>query len=523
MASTMASRESDGVAPAVSVRRRPRSLGWYAAVAAGVIFLVFGAGGGVTVFLIRRGGGPGSAARGAGALLLLLALAGATLGGLFLWLRTRLAGDLGRLVRLVERADPEGGEPTALSPLRVAEYERLRLAVHEFFPRLRASRARQEEVEETLGYVVEHAGDAILVLDREHRILSWSPGGEEIFGFAPREMTGAPYAIFTPGGEEEAELVAPLAPGARVRDFRTRRLRSDGRQLDVSITRSRVPVPAGGEDRFVEIVRDVSATRRLEEDLLRSEKMAAVGKISSKVVHEIRNPLASIILNVDLLRESLDEPGSVPEAETRETLDVIKREVRRLSQITEEYLQFSRLPRAAFRSERVNDIVVELADFVRPLIARKGVQLVLTLDEADPEAICDATLLRQALLNLLRNAVDAVDEDTGRIQVSTRALDDGEADPAGGRSVEISVEDDGCGIPEELRERIFEPFFTTKRDGTGLGLALVRRAVEEHGGQIRCVSLPGKGTAFRVRIGRASAGHLPPGPRDLQTPGRQEV
>jgi PAS domain S-box-containing protein len=503
----------------VSARRRSRPLGWYAAVTAVGVFVVLISGGGVIVLLLLRAGGTWSATQGTGALLLLFGLMGAAFGGLFLWLRRRLVDDLDRLVRLVERADPEGGGPAALSPMRVAEFERLRLAMHGFFPRLRASRARQEEVEETLDYVLEHAGDAILVLDRDHRILSWNPGGEEIFGFTPGEMTGGLYTVFTPTLEEEAELTAPLAPGARVRDFRTRRRRSDGRLLDVSITRSRVPVPAGGEDRFVEIIRDVSATRRLEEDLLRSEKMAAVGKISSKVVHEIRNPLASINLNVDLLRESLDDPGSAPEAETREILGVIKREVRRLSQITEEYLQFSRLPRAAFRPERVNDIVVELADFVRPLIARKGVQLVLTLDEADPEAICDATLLRQALLNLLRNAVDAVEEGTGRIQVATRALEDEEADPVTGRSVEISVEDDGCGIAEELRERIFEPFFTTKRDGTGLGLALVRRAVEEHGGETRCVSLPGKGTAFHVRIGRAPAGYRPLGPKDRQGPG----
>jgi PAS domain S-box-containing protein len=503
----------------VRARRRSRSLRWYAAVAAVGVFVVLLSGGGLIVLLLLRAGGTWSAMQGTGVLLLLFGLTGVAIGGLFLWLRRRLVGDLDRLVRLVERADQEGGGPAALSPLHVAEFERLRLAVHGFFPRLRASRARQEEVEETLDYVLEHAGDAILVLDRDHRILSWNPGGEEIFGFTPGEMTGALYTVFTPTLKEETELTAPLAPGARVRDFRTRRRRSDGRLLDVSITRSRVPVPAGGEDRFVEIIRDVSATRRLEEDLLRSEKMAAVGKISSKVVHEIRNPLASINLNVDLLRESLEGSGSAPETETREILGVIKREVRRLSQITEEYLQFSRLPRAAFRPERVNDIVIELADFVRPLIARKGVQLVLTLDEADPEAICDATLLRQALLNLLRNAVDAVEEGIGRIQVATRALEDKDADPGTGRSVEISVEDDGCGIAEDLRERVFEPFFTTKRDGTGLGLALVRRAVEEHGGETRCVSLPGKGTTFHVRIGRAPAGYRPFASADRQVPG----
>jgi len=153
---------------------------------------------------------------------------------------------------------------------------------------------------------------------------------------------------------------------------------------------------------------------------------------------------------------------------------------------------------------------VELSDFVRPLIGRKGVRLTLNLDEEDPEAVCDATLLRQALLNLLRNAVDAVEEGQGEIQMSTRLVREPETGPAAGppagmltppaAEVEISVEDNGCGIPEELIAEIYDPFFTTKKDGTGLGLALVQRAVLEHGGRIRCASLVGKGTTFRLAI-----------------------
>jgi PAS domain S-box-containing protein len=369
-----------------------------------------------------------------------------------------------------------------------------------------AGRGRSRPQVRDLGPILEHAADAVLLLDGERRILAWNRAAEEIFAVAPGEMQGMPYARLVPGGQEEAELLAPLPPGEKVKDLRTRRRRGDGAILDVSLTRSRLPEATGTEERFVEILRDISATRRLEEDLLRSEKMAAVGKISSKVVHEIRNPLASINLNVDLLLQGPGAGGEDPEA--REILQVIKREVRRLSQITEEYLQFSRLPRAAFRGERVNDILIELSDFARPLISRKGVRLTLLLDEADPEAVCDATLLRQALLNLLRNSVDATVEGEGAIQMATRLRPQAE----GGSTVEISVEDNGCGIPRDLLERIYEPFFTTKKDGTGLGLALVQRAVEEHRGSIRCESLPGKGTIFRLVIPCA-----PPPARSPQT------
>lgn len=513
-------------------RKRPRSIHSYAArVAAGVIAVLV-AGAAVILGLLAASPEGVPLAQAALVLGLLIAVTAALLSWIFIRTRRRLIGELNALVRIVERSDPEAGTSGAAPAFEIEEFSRLYRAFIAFFARFTASRARQEQAEETLGYILRHAADAILVLDRDGKVLSWNRGAEETLGFSAEEMEGAPYARLAPGGELEPELRVALAPGERVGDLRTQRRRRDGRMIDVSLTRSRVPVPSGGEDRFVEILRDISATRRLEDDLLRSEKMAAVGKISSKVVHEIRNPLASINLNVDLLLESQAAAPAAVDPEAREILGAIKREIRRLSHITEEYLQFSRLPRAAFQRERVNDLLVELSDFVRPLIGRKGVRLTLNLDEEDPEAVCDATLLRQALLNLLRNAVDAVEEGQGEIQMSTRLLRPPEIGPAAGPSatatgpsagslagspmppagppagvlmppaaeVEISVEDNGCGIPEELLAEIYDPFFTTKKDGTGLGLALVQRAVLEHGGRIRCASLVGKGTTFRLAI-----------------------
>ncbi len=568
--------------------RRTHSLYWHGAVAVAGVVAILIAGAVVILHLIHgasagSGGIPAAtggsgmeqarAIRLLGGLVLLTAL---FLAGIFRWIRHRILDELESLVALVEEEDPDRPGGRVLPPMGVGEFERLRQAFTRFLGRFAASRARQEEAEGTLGSVVEHAADAILVLDRSHRIVSWNRGAEETFGFPPSEIVGQPYASLIPVGDEEPELSTPLAPGSTVKDLRTRRLRRDGSTIDVSLTRSRIPASEDREERIVEIVRDISATRRLEEELLRTEKMAAVGKISSKVVHEIRNPLASINLNVDLIRDFLiGSPGGAdPEAE--EVVGAIKREIRRLSQITDEYLQFSRLPLAAFRRERVNDILVELYDFMRPSIHKKGIRLVLNLDERDPEAVCDATLLRQALLNLLRNAVDATEGQRGQIQIGTRAISleeaaelglvgpepgrghgaepepEPEPDPGrgpktgpGSRSgpessatggeksdtarrgngagtddaeeamvgpgavgdgsesyagVEISVADNGRGIPGDQLNRIFEPFFTTKKDGTGLGLALVMRAVEEHRGKIACMSVPGRGTTFRLIV-----------------------
>ncbi len=427
------------------------------------------------------------------------------LAGVFTWSRRRVLGAVDALVTRIEAADPERPDRVELPSLAVQEIERLRQAFARFFDRFAAGKVRQAEAEGTLGQVLRDAADAIMVLDRDHRVLQWNRGAEETFGYVASEIVGQPYAMLCPSGEEEPAFALP---GQAVKDLRTRRRRKDGEVIDVSVARSRLSFSREGEERYVEIARDISIKRRLEQELMQSEKMAAVGKISSKVVHEIRNPLAAINLNVDLLGETLENQSALAakhgidfDPEAGEILDILKRETVRLSQIAEEYLQFSRLPRAAFREEAINPIVTELCGFLRPELERRRIVLRLELDPSEPRAVCDATLVRQALLNLLRNAVDAVKSGQGMVTIATRAAGSG---PESG--VEIEVRDNGRGIDSGERARLFEPFFTTKKDGTGLGLALVQRAAEEHGGTIICVSTRGEGASFRLTLPREPEG-----------------
>lgn len=429
----------------------------------------------------------------------LVAATGAFLLGISLWIRARIVRGVEALVGQIEAADPDHPERNALRVSTVLEIERLRGTFSRFFERFAQGRARQTEAEGALGHVLRDASDAILVLDRERTILQWNRGAEETLGYLAAEVLGRPYTILLPS--EESGALAEDATASK--DLRTRRRRKDGTVIDVSLARSRMALPPGGEERVVEILRDVSSTRRLEEELLRSEKMAAVGKISSKVVHEIRNPLAAINLNVDLLAESLQAAGAtLVDPEAHEILDILKRETRRLSQIADEYLQFSRLPPAAMREESINQIVRELSNLLRPELARRGVRLELELDPADPPTRCDASMVRQALLNLVRNAVDAVEPRIGQVTLGTRRESDG--------TTLVEVRDNGRGIRAEDQARIFDPFYTTKRDGTGLGLALVLRAATEHEGRVVCRSTPGQGATFVLCLPSARAGSPSP-------------
>jgi signal transduction histidine kinase len=227
---------------------------------------------------------------------------------------------------------------------------------------------------------------------------------------------------------------------------------------------------------------------RQRQDLLRAERLAAVGRISAQITHEIRNPLNAIGLNTELLAEELAGGGS---AEARQLVAAIGREVDRLNGVAEEYLRFARLPKPAKAREDLNEILGGLLDFIGPELSAARVRLVRELAPSLPTLLGDEGQLRAAFLNLLRNSREAMPSG-GTIEVRTRLAADG--------ALEAEVRDTGGGIPAEDLPRIFDPFYSTKERGTGLGLAFTMQVLKEHGGGIRCESAVGSGTTFVVRL-----------------------
>jgi signal transduction histidine kinase len=231
------------------------------------------------------------------------------------------------------------------------------------------------------------------------------------------------------------------------------------------------------------------AVEERERELVRSERLAAIGKMAAMITHEVRNPLSSIGLNTELLEEELGDNAS---SDARELCRSIHREVDRLTAITEEYLAFARLPKPKIAREAVNALADQLASFVREDLAAKKVELVLQLGAGEPTALVDAAQLRQCLINLVRNAADAViAKGGGRVTLRTKT--------AGDRVV-IEVEDEGTGIPADVLARMFDPFFSTKEGGSGLGLALTQQIVKDHGGDLAVSSTVGRGTTVTVSV-----------------------
>jgi signal transduction histidine kinase len=278
----------------------------------------------------------------------------------------------------------------------------------------------------------------------------------------------------------------------------------------LAVLRRRARQVAGGEyaqrtgvtshDEIGDLAREfdamADAIQEREQKLIRSERLATVGRMAAQIAHEVRNPLSSIGLNAELLGDELGAQAD----EARRLVASIIGEVDRLTEITETYLRFTRLPRPKLEREDLGALVESVIALARGEIAQEGIALAVDVAPDLPEVSADEAQLRQALLNLIRNAREALAG--AAIKKLGIAVTAGRQEP---RRVVVRVSDSGAGIGERDLGKIFDPFFSTKAQGTGLGLALVQQIVVDHGGQIDVESAPGRGTTFTLTFPVAAA------------------
>ena len=224
------------------------------------------------------------------------------------------------------------------------------------------------------------------------------------------------------------------------------------------------------------------------ERLVRSERLATAGKMAAQVTHEIRNPLSSLGLNAELLEDELAGAPDRPEA--RALLRAMQDEIERLTGITESYLQFARLPAPELERADLNQTVEAALEFMRSELSDARIETVARLATDPRPALFDRGQIRQALVNLLRNAREAMPEG-GRVEVTTWSDE---------RGAGLEVADNGPGIPADIAAHIFDSFYTTKSGGTGLGLSVVHQICLAHGGDVRYEENPGGGSRFAITL-----------------------
>lgn len=322
---------------------------------------------------------------------------------------------------------------------------------------------------------------------------------QAIAGFAREEQRAVWGAIVLASVAMIIGFALALGTGRLLRPLRT--LRGGVERIARGQYDQPVEVTGPGElaALAVEFNRMAEAIRRRDEqlsaqqkELLHQERLATVGRMSAQITHELRNPLSSIGLNSELLMEALEpradgQPGDLEDA--RGLLVSIIREVERLREITEEYLRFARLPRPERTAVDLNQLVTELLEFLRTELEQAGVRARLDPDRAGRPAFVDPNQVRAALLNLMRNAREALDGRPGHVVVRVRTL---------GEQATLEVTDDGPGMTPDALAHLFEPFYSTKPQGTGLGLSMVRKIAQAQEGEVAVESAPGRGTTVRL-------------------------
>ncbi len=410
------------------------------------------------------------------ALVVGLALAGITLRSL-----RQISAGVERLTRgeeheplAVERGD-ELGELAAKLNL-------LGEQMHEHRAQLLGEKARLEQTIRVLQ-------DAVLFLNRDGQLVFANPAAETLLGIRLDEAVGHRLKdLLNPEHPLTSTLDALLAPGAPAASHHLRLESAGGKAREVRV--SAYPVQEDG--RFggaVVAIQDLEAVKAVHSLVDYSARLAELGRLTSGVAHEVKNPLNAMAIHLELLRGHLPPESS----EARESLEVISKEIHRLDRVVQGFLKFVRPQELSLQPVDIAAFLRDVVELVEVEAAQAGARLVLSVDPRAARLMADPDLLRQALVNLSQNAIQAM-PDGGVVILGARPGPEGQ--------IELSVEDQGVGIPEEALDKVFRLYYTTKPEGSGIGLTLVYRIAQMHGGSVRIQSTVGKGTSVILTLPR---------------------
>ncbi len=366
-------------------------------------------------------------------------------------------------------------------------------------------RKEAERTTSELAAVVANSNDAIIACTLDGVIRSWNAGAERIYGYSAEEVTGRPLLMFFPEDrfDEFHAAIHAVKCGQSLANYETVRLRKDGKRISVSLTDS--PIRSDGEKitGLSSISRDITERKRLEEELLQSQKMDAVGRLAGGIAHDFNNILTAILGYSDLIMGHVGERNAM-----YRHLAEIRKAAEFASSLTRQLLAFSRRQPLNLRVIDINDTVRGLKSMLQRVIG-EHIRVATSHKALSGRLKADPGQLEQVLLNLCVNARDAM-PGGGVITIQTEDVtyfvDDFHAvnEMPSGDYVKLTVGDTGSGIEPEIVKHIFEPFFTTKEtgQGTGLGLATCYGIVKQSGGYIAVDSAVGLGTTFSIYLPR---------------------
>lgn len=353
----------------------------------------------------------------------------------------------------------------------------------------RGAQADASELRTNINQLLDRMEEAVLFFGRDDRLVMAGSGAERLLGWGRWEAMGKSLAEIFPASTDLGAIVQGAVHLRReVKDHPALVERDDAPPVRLLVSVETVE-DFPGRQRMGTLVtlRDATPRRQIESQLDIATRLAAISRLTSGAAHEIKNPLNSIALHLEVLKSKLDSsaPG------TQSEIEVITREITRLDRVVKSFLDFTRPVDLAMKELDFAKIVSEVASLVRPDADSQGVEI--AVEDTPEEALVqgDRDLLMQAILNVVVNGVESMKQGGGRLRIRLQE-DSGEW--------LLTVRDQGSGIAPEMQDKIYNLYFTTKGKGSGIGLAVTFRVVQLHGGTIDFNSEPGTGTEFHIRL-----------------------
>ena len=359
-----------------------------------------------------------------------------------------------------------------------------------------AQRIQSEEIlqrrESWLHSLIFTTQDAVVSIDRRGCVVLFNPAAERIFGYMAEEIVGRkvnelmaePYGSEHDQYIERYERTGEAHAIGRIRVVTGKRKNGELFPIELSVTE----IEVDKDVHYAAFIRDISEKIKMQEQLVERERLATIGTTAAKIGHELANPLNGMSLTIQLLEQRLNRQPIPPDSQVAATVQRLKNEISRLNQLAGQFRTISRRERYNFQPTELAGLIDDVIKIQTPHFAQFNIQIEQCLPTDPPMVTIDRDKIKQALLNLVKNAAEAM-PGGGKINIELSPTPEG---------VFIDVTDTGTGIPLDIDA--FEPFLTTKKEGTGIGLVIVRQVVVAHGGKISYRSRPGEGTTFRIEL-----------------------
>ena len=369
---------------------------------------------------------------------------------------------------------------------KTADLRQVSLRLEEAYKKLEERAIQLINIQDYTQSILRSITSGVLTVGPDGSVTTVNPAAERLLGVSEYEIVPRPIsAVFRDDGGLSKDVEKVLAGRLPLTLREITMVTRAGRTVHVQASTSRMRAVGGRILGAVVTLEDVSEIKALTEQLIRADRLAAMGELTAGVAHEVRNPLGVIRASVQLL-----EDAQCDRARIHEAAEVIKQEIDRLDKVIKALLDFGRPSKPTFVPVDVEDVLRDVVLFTNRFAKQAEVHIEEDLVGGLPGVEADPDQLKQVFLNLVTNAVQVMGEEGGTITIHTRL---------NGDFVEVTVGDTGPGIAPENISRVFDPFFSTRSDGTGLGLTMVHRIIDDHDGHIEVESGP-SGTVFRVSL-----------------------